>query len=91
VYGPSLPSLIVPSDKTVKKSPRYPDMILPLPGPHGLKLLSFGFVNPKAARGAGGGQAAVLRGPMVTKVISQLVSSTDWGDLDYLVREMPKF
>ena len=52
----------------------------------GVKCLSFGYVNPKAGPpGAGGQQAAVMRGPIVTKVINQLTSATDWGDIDYLV------
>lgn len=36
----------------------------------------------------GGQSAAVVRGPIVSKIINQLLLSTEWGDLDYLVRVM---
>jgi Mrp family chromosome partitioning ATPase len=67
-----------------------------------LKMLSFGHVNPNSgAPGSvrillfllndcyvmqGGKSAALMRGPMVTKVLNQLLLATDWGELDYLVR-----
>lgn len=34
----------------------------------------------------GGKEAAIMRGPIATRVINQLVGSTEWGNLDYLVR-----
>lgn len=34
-------------------------------------------------------EAAVLRGPMASKVVSQLLLTTEWGELDYLVLDMP--
>ncbi len=37
--------------------------------------------------GKGGKSAAVIRGPIVTRVINQLIASTSWGDLDYLVSQ----
>lgn len=52
-------------------------------------MLSFGHVNPRAVAGAGGKQAAVLRGPIASRIINQLFAATEWGDLDYLVRAMP--
>ncbi|KUF87907.1 Lipase [Phytophthora nicotianae] len=48
--------------------------------------MSFGFVNQRAAPGAGGVGAAVMRGPMVSKLVDQLILGTEWGDLDYLVK-----
>ena len=49
--------------------------------------MSYGFI----ARGASTGSvsAAVMRGPMVSKVTTQLISGTDWGELDYLVVDLP--
>eukprot|EP00644_Phytophthora_capsici_P009309 jgi/Phyca11/533350/estExt2_fgenesh1_pg.C_PHYCAscaffold_130041 len=75
IYGPSLPTMISPEDRTIQYE--------------GVKCMSFGFVNQKAAPGAGGVGAAVMRGAMVSKLIDQLVLGTEWGDLDYLVVDMP--
>jgi ATP-binding protein involved in chromosome partitioning len=49
---------------------------------HGIKLLSIGFmIQPN--------QAVVWRGPMVSSALRQFVNDTDWGDLDYLILDMP--
>jgi Mrp family chromosome partitioning ATPase len=77
-------------DLAVQKSPNNPKWILPLEATSGLKILSFGHVNPRSgAPGAGGKGPAVMRGPIATRVINQLVAATDWGDLDYLIVDMP--
>ena len=90
VYGPSIHVMIDIADKTVKKAPDNPKMILPLEGPHGLKTLSFGHVNPRAGViGAGGKEAAIMRGPIASRVINQLVALTQWGELDYLIVDFP--
>jgi Mrp family chromosome partitioning ATPase len=47
----------------------------------GIKAMSYGFVAK--------GQRAIMRGPMVSQLITQLIKSTDWGDLDFLVIDMP--
>jgi Mrp family chromosome partitioning ATPase len=48
IYGPSVPLLVPIKDRTVHKSASDPKAVEPLVGPHGLKVLSFGYVNPKA-------------------------------------------
>jgi ATP-binding protein involved in chromosome partitioning len=49
---------------------------------HGIKLMSMGFlVEPE--------QALVWRGPMLHSVIRQFLNDVDWGDLDYLVIDLP--
>ena len=49
---------------------------------HGLKVMSIGLlIDPD--------QPAVWRGPMVTQALTQLLADTEWGDLDYLVVDMP--
>ncbi len=43
----------------------------------GVKTMSYGFAN--------GGKRAVLRGPMVSSIVTQLAYQTLWGELDYLI------
>jgi len=98
IYGPSVPVLLPARDLAVKKSPNAGQGGLPgstvvplvsasLPN---LKMLSFGHVNSNAGvAGAGAGSAAVVRGPVASRVVSQLVGSTEWGCLDYLLVDMP--
>ena len=80
IYGPSLPTLVRPKDTRVVAEN---DLLCPLEY-EGVKLMSFGFIpkNP-------GSEAAIMRGPMVTQVINQLLTGTNWGELDYLVLDMP--
>ena len=49
--------------------------------------MSYGFIAKGSSQGKAG--AAVMRGPMVAKVVSQMVSGTEWGTLDYLIVDMP--
>eukprot|EP00741_Cyanophora_paradoxa_P004288 tig00000792_g4162.t1 len=79
IYGPSLPVMVSPASTVVSYSPE--NLIVPLEY-EGVKLMSFGFVQK-------GGQAAVMRGPIVSNVLNQLLTTTDWGELDYLVVDMP--
>jgi Mrp family chromosome partitioning ATPase len=80
VYGPSLPTLVAPADTELYLRG---DLIEPLEF-GGVKLMSFGFV-PKAP----GSDAAIMRGPMVTQVINELLTKSAWGRLDYLVLDLP--
>jgi Mrp family chromosome partitioning ATPase/DUF971 family protein len=79
VFGPSLPTLVrVPDPQLVMEN----DLIRPVRHA-GLTLMSYGY----AARSPD--EAAIMRGPMVSGVIKQLLTGTDWGELDYLVLDMP--
>ena len=78
VYGPSLPTMVSPTRTDLFMDE---EMIVPLEY-EGVKLMSFGYANP-----AGG--AAIMRGPMVSQVINQLLTTTNWGELDYLVLDLP--
>jgi len=78
IYGPSLPILTGVTEK-----PRSSDgqKIDPLEA-HGLKLMSIGFlIDPE--------EALVWRGPMVTGALMQLLKDVNWGELDYLVLDLP--
>ena len=80
IFGPSISSMMPVSDDTIRFSGRQ---ILPLVYESlGIKLMSFGFVNDEDA-------AATVRGPMIQQILQQYVGLTDWGDLDYLLVDMP--
>ena len=49
---------------------------------HGVKVVSIGFVLPK-------GQAVVWRGPMIGTAVRQLIHDVQWGELDYLIIDLP--
>ncbi|XP_011623370.1 fe-S cluster assembly factor HCF101, chloroplastic isoform X2 [Amborella trichopoda] len=78
VYGPSLPTMVSPENRLLEMNLEK-RMIIPTDY-LGVKLVSFGF--------AGQGRA-IMRGPMVSGVINQLLTTTEWGELDYLVIDMP--
>lgn len=78
IYGPSLPTMISP-DIRVLRMDEETKTITPVDY-EGVKAVSFGF--------AGQG-SAIMRGPMVSGLIQQLLSTTDWGELDYLVVDFP--
>jgi ATP-binding protein involved in chromosome partitioning len=82
IYGPSMPIMF----DVVHEKPRVQvvegkQYMLPVES-HGIKLLSIGFFADPA-------QAIVWRGPMATKAINQLFADAYWGDLDYLVLDLP--
>jgi ATP-binding protein involved in chromosome partitioning len=77
VYGPSLPLLT-----GVNGRPRASDQrIHPLDG-HGLKLMSMGFFLTDDS-------PVIWRGPMVHGLVRQFLTDVDWGELDYLIVDMP--
>jgi len=79
IYGPSLPTLVAAEDHQLRVAG---GLIQPVTHA-GVKLMSFGWATER------NDQAAIMRGPMVSNVIRQLLTGTDWGRLDYLVIDMP--
>jgi ATP-binding protein involved in chromosome partitioning len=79
IYGPSQPIML----GLQGQRPSAPDgkHLVPLEA-HGVKVMSIGFLVDAA-------QAIVWRGPMVTQALTQLLGDTSWGELDYLVVDMP--
>ncbi len=78
IHGPSVPTLFNLSNVTMYTNPQK--QLLPLES-GGLKLMSFGFLL--------GDAPAVMRGPIVTRYIQQLLFNVAWGELDYLLIDMP--
>ncbi|GAB4816276.1 hypothetical protein N2152v2_003322 [Parachlorella kessleri] len=78
VYGPSLPTMVSPELRVLQMDPET-KAIYPVEY-EGVKAVSFGF--------AGQG-SAIMRGPMVSGLIQQLLTTTEWGELDYLVVDFP--
>ena len=78
IFGPSVPSLFDCREVELESGPG--NTIIPV-DVNGVKLVSFGFWL--------GDSPAVMRGPMVTNYIQQLLHGVSWGHLDYLFLDMP--
>lgn len=77
IYGPSVPKLLG-SDRPPTEAAN--GKINP-PTVHGIKFMSMGLFQ--------GGTPTVWRGPMASKAINQFLGDVDWGELDYLIIDMP--
>jgi len=78
IYGPSIPLMMGIHDKpTISVA----EKLVP-PVSHGVKLMSMGFLID-------GDAPVIWRGPMIMKTIQQFVSDVEWGDLDYLLVDLP--
>ena len=79
VYGYSIPRMLGVNRKPDVNAERK---ILPLVSPSGVKVMSIGFFVEENA-------AVVWRGPMLHKAIQQFLEDVDWGELDYLLLDLP--
>jgi ATP-binding protein involved in chromosome partitioning len=77
VWGFSVPRMMGVSGKPVG----FNDMILPLES-HGVKIISMGFFVPEE-------QPVIWRGPMLHKAIEQFLGDVYWGDVDFLLCDLP--
>lgn len=78
IYGPSIPTMFATNERPNINTQRK---LIPVEK-YGVKLLSMGFlVDPD--------QAVVWRGPMVSSAVKQFLTDSEWGQLDYLVMDMP--
>lgn len=82
IFGPSMPTMFnceyeQPGIKKVDEK----NMIIPVQQ-YGVKLMSIGFLAPPEG-------AVVWRGPMASSALRQFLADTDWGDLDYLLIDLP--
>jgi ATP-binding protein involved in chromosome partitioning len=78
VYGPSIPMMMgCPDEKPFTSNGK----ILPIQK-HGIAMMSLGFLLDE-------NQAVLWRGPMVAATVKQLLEDVDWGELDYLLVDLP--
>jgi len=78
VYGPSIPLMMGCADQRPDSDGQK---ILPIVK-HGITMMSIGFLLEE-------GQAVMWRGPMVASTVRQLLADVAWGELDYLVVDLP--
>lgn len=82
IYGPSVPIMFgVRGERPLMKDVDGKGMIIPLQK-HGIILMSIGLLVDEK-------NAVVWRGPMASSAMRQFVTDVDWGDLDYLIVDMP--
>jgi ATP-binding protein involved in chromosome partitioning len=78
IYGPNVPLML-----GISAQPKVlaENRIEPLEA-HGVRVISVGFLNP-------GDKPLIWRGPMLHSIIRQFLGSVQWGELDYLVVDLP--
>src|ERR1700761_4469413 len=78
IYGPNIP-LMMGSNQQPKVGPA--NQIIPNIT-HGVKTISIGYLSP-------GDKPMVVRGPMLHRIIRQVLQQVEWGELDYLIVDLP--
>ncbi len=78
IYGPNVPMML---GQTRQPSIVGEDRIGPLVG-HGVKFISVGLISP-------GDKPMVMRGPMLHQIIRQFLQQVEWGELDFLIIDLP--
>ncbi|CAN5747588.1 hypothetical protein BH23GEM9_BH23GEM9_11470 [soil metagenome] len=81
VYGPDVPLMFGEKRKPRVTGEKGSEKIVPLEA-HGVKLMSLGFLLDEE-------QPAIMRGPLVSGILKQFLEQVEWGELDYLIVDMP--
>ncbi|HIK29580.1 MAG: Mrp/NBP35 family ATP-binding protein [Oscillatoriaceae bacterium SKW80] len=82
IYGPNAPTMLGLADAQVKVRQSQQGEVLEPAFNYGVKLVSMGFLIDKD-------QPVIWRGPMLNGIIRQFLYQVDWGELDYLIVDMP--
>jgi ATP-binding protein involved in chromosome partitioning len=77
IYGPNIPMMFGLGGRPLIED----DKLVPFEA-YGVKVISMGFLMPE-------GEAVVWRGPMIHKALQQLFTDVRWGELDYLIVDLP--
>ncbi len=80
IYGASIPAVMGTAERPEIDTDT--EKLLPVRA-HGVELISMGILMKT------GNEAVVWRGPMVAKMVTQMLSDVDWGELDYLLIDLP--
>ncbi len=80
IYGHSVPDLLGLGDA---RPTVVDDMIMPVPAIGGLRVISVGMLKPSRD------QVVAWRGPILDRALTQLLTDVYWGDLDYLLLDLP--
>ncbi len=82
IYGPNMPTMMgVLGEPKIEQDEQGKEFFIP-PSSHGVKVMSMGFLID-------GDQPMIWRGPMLHNVVNQFCHMVRWGELDYLVVDMP--
>ncbi len=82
IYGPSIPTIFKCENAkpgVIKMGDKF--MIIPIEQ-YGVRMLSIGFLSPTE-------EAVVWRGPMASQALRQFIAEAQWGELDYLLIDLP--
>jgi ATP-binding protein involved in chromosome partitioning len=82
VYGHSVPDLLGLAEDEGPTQLEDVNLLLPVES-HGIKVISVGMMKPSRD------QVVAWRGPILDKALTQLLADVYWGDLDYLILDMP--
>jgi ATP-binding protein involved in chromosome partitioning len=78
IYGPSVPLML-----GLKASPEVVNNKIQPPEIGGIKVISMGFFYEQSQ------QAGIYRGPIVSGIVKQFLTDVNWGELDYLIIDLP--
>lgn len=82
IYGPSIPTMLdTEGQKPISVEVDGKNLMQPIEN-YGVKMLSIGYFS-------GANQAVVWRGPMASKALQQLIRDANWGELDFLLIDLP--
>ncbi|MDR0971771.1 MAG: Mrp/NBP35 family ATP-binding protein [Bacteroidales bacterium] len=82
IYGPSVPTLFNIENDEVRGEKKGEDYFIHPIERYGIKLMSIGFFVDRD-------KALLWRGPMASNTLIQIISQTIWGDLDYIIYDLP--
>lgn len=82
IYGPSIPLMFDAQSARPKQINKGNQKFMVPIESYGIKIMSIGFFSDSS-------EAVVWRGPMATKALTTIINQTDWGELDYLLIDLP--